>query len=234
MIIDCPDMDIPKLNDINTPSVLENLISEKATGSMDVKTTITEDDIISCAKEIKAQFDDGFQWHDVSEIMLLISRNLSKFLDATLEEKREALIATFEYLIDITDTPILPDKFFDPIFKKVIPDFVYIILPDSMGDLLSTEEISGKITDEQIEKYGQAFLEILEDGFSWSDVVKVVIYSIRIGSEFADLNSTEKENVTKALVSYIINETDIPYAPDFCIDPILKSIADGFIEKIFN
>ena len=194
----------------------------------------TDKDLLDIAYEIKALFDDGFQWKDIASMMKISIDYLDDFLDLSIDQKRDALIKIFNHLVDITDVPFIPDSFIDPIFKKVIPSFVPIILPDSFDELFPKIYNPETLDEKAAVEYGKRIIATFDDGFQWMDIAVVARYSISICSEFISLTTQEKIDLAKGIISYIIDETDFPKVPDFMIDPIVEELSHGFIEQIFE
>ena len=79
------------------------------------------------AKELQASFADGFQWSDIAVIVRSSVEFVGGFHNLTTEEKQQSAVDIVNFVIDMTDTPFLPDMFIDPVFKAIAEPLVGII-----------------------------------------------------------------------------------------------------------
>jgi hypothetical protein len=87
-----------------------------------------KEDLQCVAHKIKDLFQDGFQWEDLTQMIAYLVEFVNEFPAINEPQKRAYVIQILEDVIDMTDTPYLPDNVFDPLFKYVVPSFVdYVI-----------------------------------------------------------------------------------------------------------
>ena len=106
--------------------VLESL--DEYLSPIKISGTPTEDIIREYAEEIFQTFEDGFQWKDLTTISKLGILFANQFIDLNFEQKKNTANDFVNYIIDNTDTPMLPDYFIDPIFKEVSNAAIEIIM----------------------------------------------------------------------------------------------------------
>ena len=74
----------------------------------------------------------------------------------------------------------------------------------------------------------------MSDGFQWHDIADITIETIKFVHQFIDATLDDKKQTAKDIIDRIIENTNIPLIPDEFADPILKSIANGFIDNIIT
>ncbi len=208
----------------NFPSIFKKMFTEKP----------TDGDLKNFALDICDLFKDGFQWQDIAEIMSISVKYLNNFLYMPVEEKRENVVIILNYLIDVTDTPYLPDAYFDPVFKAMVPSFVNLIVPDSIEEYFPSSKITSIPSDENILDFAKKIALDYKDGFQWQDLVNTTKLSIQFMNQFINTSKEEKIAKTIKIMNSVIDNTDTPYLPDYYSDPIFKTLAEGFIKQIFN
>ncbi len=225
---DALDSDIEELVDAEDTNVREDenqLLADQAFPS--------DEDLKDFALEIKNTFGDDFQWQDLAKMMNVSCEFLDAYPALNYEEKKEALITVLENVVDITDTSCLPDDFFDPLFKAMLPSFAEILFPENIdASHLNLQVLKGSPTQKVLKKYKENIVDMFEDGFEWNDLASVVYNSYRLAHQFVELSNEEKCDFTKTLLDYVVDNTDTPYLPDHYSDPIFKAIAHPFIEMI--
>jgi hypothetical protein len=183
-----------------------------------------------CAEELKTLFNDGFQWSDLGKIISMSNEAVIK-QPLTAEQKKAAIVGIFDNLIDITDTPYLPDKIFDPVFKRMIPNFVNLIATDVFFFI---DPVEGKPSEKTMLQYAKKVKNILSDGFQWSDIPKVTYLALDFANSFVSLDKAEKAKLAKYVIDYGLDHTSILFIGDDFVDEILKSITHSVIDEFFN
>ncbi len=92
------------------------------------------EEVIEAAKEIAAPFEDGFQVEDIAVVV----KHATKFAQIPglpNQEKKDLAVALICHVIDITDTPWLPDPLTDPLLKKFVPNLIDLLVEASQGKL---------------------------------------------------------------------------------------------------
>lgn len=209
--------------------------SQEADANPITKTLPSDEDLLSQAKQIKAIFEDGFQWSDLGKIVKQSYEFVSSYEDVSSEEMKTYVTSIIYHLIDITDTPYLPDRFTDPLFKAMVPPFVemYGDIVCNKLSLLSKEE-NDKPTGESLIQYAEVLKNSFSDGFQWSDLAVAVKSSVEFVGSFPILSVEEKKECVTNILNHLIDITDTPKLPDTFIDPVFKSIVSSFVDAIFS
>ncbi len=187
------------------------------------------------AQAIKETFDDGLQWEDFGTIVGHALDFIMEHKDLSKEEVKANIITMLEHIIDITDTPYLPDSFSDPIFKAMLPPFVNLVVDGVHGQFVEVLETKpGKPTPENLHEFITAMKETYSDGFQWSDIMVTITSSIEFAGAFPSLSKQEQQDTVIDLVNHVIDDTDTPYLPDMFVDPVFKAITPIFVTEIYK
>lgn len=194
---------------------------------------ISDEEIDSASKAILEPLRDGFQIADVVSIISNISDYVEKKHPVNNSEKRNITSKILCHIIDITDTPGLPDFIFDGIFKALVPQLVAVMYPDkkivdaTYSQLHSIELI-------ELEKAIDGFFSEIHDGFTLDDIPRCISYAAKFFSGYSYLTREEKKSAAKQLFFKVIDETDTPYLPDFFFDDIFKQIGSQMIDYLID
>lgn len=196
--------------------------------------SISFQDYRNCAASLKEIFADGFQWHDIADIMHLGLKYFTNFFELTPQKKRDAILKAMDFLIDITDTPLLPDSIFDPIFKVAIGSLAYLLVPDDDTNITPKEKVLESPTEEIIQNtIREAVLEF-QSGLDWSDIAKITKKALIFVNTYQNLSNIEKANIAQRIVNDIIDNIPTPLINNESSDEIFKDLAKGFIDNLTN
>jgi hypothetical protein len=193
--------------------------------------TPTDEELHLLGELLSKTFDDGFQLTDLVIIVEGINQYLENHYLLSLSDKRDAAIKVINHIIDITDTPSLPDFYFDPIFKAFVPKLVAIMYPANKAQH-TDYIISGIPSLEDAERALNGFFSQLSDGFTLDDIPPCISYVTNFASAYVELSTEEKAFAAKALLARVIDETDTPYLPDFIFDDIFKNLGNHIIDYL--
>ncbi len=192
----------------------------------------SQEKIYEWAKQTLSLLNDGFQWKDTALIIKSCLEFSAEFPLLGVDEKRVVAIQMFDDLIDLTDTPYLPDSYTDPLFKAIVPLFVNLLIPDSARN----EEVPhlDKLDLSSIRQTVQNILSSFDDGFQWKDLAELSQLAIFFSEQYPLLPPEDKATMSKQIVDGVINETDTPYLIDAVSDPIFKAIIHPIIDTYFQ
>lgn len=220
------------INDVPNAYVMQVNVSAPSTFAVpELQRGPTRQEIQQQCQKLTDLFKDGFQWQDLAQMVRLVDEFLDAFPSLGLTGRRDALIQILDEVIDSTDTPLLPDKFTDPLFKAMVPPFVTLML--TYRDLIFPP-VSGKPSWRDVQKTVQSLRDAFVDGFQWQDLASVLQFAVRFAGQFRDLSSADKVALVNQLLDFVIDATDTPYLPDQFADPIFKAFIHPMISLIFN
>lgn len=191
--------------------------------------------LLKKAQDFKNIFADGFQWSDLGALVGQIYDFTTSYQNLSREQIQSCVLITLNHLIDVTDTPYLPDNFTDPILKTVLPPFISLLgnLMEGKFALLPTSS-SPKPSGDRLMDFMKKTQAIYADGFQASDIAATIKVGVEFAGSFPLMSKADKQKCVIDLVNFVIDKTDTPSAPDFVTDPIFKSMAAGFIKEIFK
>lgn len=179
--------------------------------------------------EIGTVFKDGFQWRDVSEILIDASNYLSQYPDLTLPEKQEMIEGILKAMVANKAIPKVPN-YFDPLFKTMVPSVASLILqiegPPSI-------QVSGKPSAKAVETVVKQLLDRFKDGFDWPDLTQLVRCAIEFSFKYKDLTPTERAEMVKGIIDGVIDETEVPYLPDCFYHAVFKDTVNPIIDHLY-
>jgi len=95
---------------------------------------VNAEQVIQQAEKIAEQFSDGFQFEDIA-VVVKEATKLAQIPGLPNQEKKDLAVSLISHVIDITDTPWLPDNWTDPILKKFVPGLIDLLVDASQGKL---------------------------------------------------------------------------------------------------
>jgi hypothetical protein len=188
--------------------------------------------IYKWAQKTLSLLHGGFSWKDTGLIIQSSLEFSAEFSSLTLDDKRAIAIEMFDDLIDLTDTPYLPDSYTDPLFKAIVPLFVNLLINDRTK--LWTVPHIDKMDLNSIPQTVQNILNSFKNGFQWTDLADITQFALFFSDQYPLLSSEEKAKIAKEIVNSVIDETDTPYVLDTISDPIFKAIIDPVIDTYFQ
>lgn len=218
----------------------EDCIAEcKSDAEEEIRTFATDDELLGYAEELKSVFDDGFQWSDLSTIARLSIEFMHQFIEMNEKERRDGVVSVIEHLIDITDTPYLPDFITDPIMKALVPPFVDLMISVTEGEVMTrgaqryghNESVA---TPEAVNAFSEELKPVLHSDFTWSNFFQAFQESLEFFCTFFDMSLETKKDAIYGVLAFIIDETSWPFFLDPILDPILKAILPPVIDLVFD
>jgi len=86
------------------------------------------DPIYLAAQSIVKSLEQGFSLNTVHDLFSKSYEFVKEKQGLSLEDQKQTLVKLIDVMIDITDTPYLPDTLTDPIFKALMPTLLDLFL----------------------------------------------------------------------------------------------------------
>lgn len=193
------------------------------------------DPIFQAAKSIVQSLDQGFNLHAVYELFFRSYEFVKTKQGLSLEDQRQTLITLIDYIIDITDTPYLPDTLTDPIFKALTPSLLDLFLSFQGDGAQFFPQISSKEPSaETFQVFMDALKDTYSDGFQLSDIAVYIEKTTIFVMGFSTLTDQEKMDSICEIVNMIIDNINFGPLPSALTSPILKSFTRPLIQTIFS
>lgn len=193
------------------------------------------DPIYQAAKSIVQSLDQGFNLHAVYELFFRSYEFVKTKQGLSLEDQKQTLVKLIDYIMDITDTPYLPDTLTDPVFKALTPSLLDLFL-SFQGD--GAQFIPQLSSEEPSAQSFQVFMDDLKDtysdGFQLSDIAVYIEKTTIFVMGFSTLTDQEKMDSTCEIVNTIIDNINFGPLPSALTSPILKSFTRPLIQTIFS
>ncbi len=193
----------------------------------------THDPLFVKAQTIVEHLVNGFTWNDIVFIIKQSFDLIKTNPNLTIKEQKLQVISILNYIIDLTDTPYLPDSYTDPLFKLLIPPLVDLISRSVNGSIIPVISIEPP-SSETFKFFVQQMKNTFSDGFQWSDLVVCIGDTISFMAGFPSLSTQEKKEAAIDIIDALIDITDTPFVPDVIADPIFKALARSVINFIFD
>lgn len=131
------ETDTPYLPDFITDPIFKALANEfvniimpdsidKITPTNKMDSEITLQDIEEFVKEIKEEFEDGFQIQDIADITCKTLQFACGFMNTTADDKKQTAKDIVEELIKNISIPFIPESFSDSILTALADGFIDI------------------------------------------------------------------------------------------------------------
>lgn len=195
----------------------------------------TIDPLYQAAQSIVNSLGEGFSLHSIYELVFKSYEFVKTQQGLSLEDQKSTLTTLINHIIDITDTPYLPDTLTDPIFKALTPSLLDLFLSFQGPNAQLIPQINLEPPSPQT---FQLFLETLQetyaDGFQLSDIAVYIQKTSIFVMGFSNLTDEEKLNSTCDIVNMIIDNINFGPLPSAITSPILKSFTKPLIQTIFS
>jgi len=194
-----------------------------------------KDPIFCAAQSIVQSFDQGFSFNTVHDLFSKSYEFVKEKQGLSLEDQKQTLIKLIDYIIDITDTPYLPDTLTDPIFKALTPTLLDLFLSfqGPEGQLVPQIHLE-QPSAQTFQTFVNTMHDTYADGFQLSDLAVYVTKTATFTIGFTDLTDQEKIESTCDIVNMIIDNVNFGPLPTAVISPILKSFTKPLIQAIFS
>ncbi|MBM3192431.1 MAG: hypothetical protein FJZ63_07275 [Chlamydiae bacterium] len=229
-----PDVSSKPLTEINVtvtdlPQTTERFIFWDTPPQED----FSNDPLFLKAQDIVNKLGQELSWKNATLILEESFNFVSSDATLSIEAQKQQVVTIFNYIIDLTDTPYLPDTYTDPLFKILVPPLVDLISKSFKGTLvpiISTQPF----TRESFLKFTEELKNTFTINFRWQDLVTCIGDAISFIAGFSDLALQDKKDLSIEIINFIIDNTDTPYVPDSISDPLFKALARPVIEYIFD
>lgn len=231
-------MDLPAEH-LNAPKTeIEQIIASTTHTAESLKVSVpvrSGDPLQDQAEAIVGVFKDGFQWSDLTSMIRLSFEFVKRNQGLTISEQKDAIVKILNHIIDLTDTPLLPDDYTDPLFKSLMTPLVDLVTRVGNGQLNLIPAISlEKPTAATFKTYLLKLKATFSDGFQWPDLMTCLSCTVDFISGFPALTVDEKKESVIGILEGVIDMTDTPYLPDNYIDPVFKTIVQSTVDLVFN
>jgi hypothetical protein len=233
-------LDIPSNLPEKNPTEIEQIVADisKTRGIFDIlfppePSVDVSDPLYIQAKKIVDSIGVTLHFHEVVNFIKESFNFVRTHQGLSLEEQKQDVIKLLDYIIDLTDTPYLPDDWSDPIFKMFVPSLVEIMGKALNGHLIpitSDEAPSPETFKEFIHKVKNTF----GDGLHWNDLGVCIQDTILFIGGFPSLSTEAKKQSVVDILDTVVEIVEIPFIPTIVLDPIFKAIVPSLVDYLFD
>ncbi len=191
--------------------------------------------ITSLATQIKHQFPKGLRWGDLPKLFKYVLNLVDHIKD--VQNRKVTALYLVDKVIDLTDTPFLPDAEVDPILKKLAHSLISYyfnhVHPSEFTVKSSSESVhahhSVEPSHEVLKRFAVQLKNVFDGKFQPGDVTLVVGLTQEFTNKFPGLNVEQKKECIIQIVNHFIDITDTPFVPDSLTDPLMKKIVPSIV-----
>ena len=194
--------------------------------------TLSPEDLIGYGKQIIEVLDSRLSWSDIPVVLEMSAKMVGHISQLSVEQKRDTLIEVLNYVIDHTNTPWLPDRLTDPIFKSMVPPFANMLVSEKFITEVDFSFPQELVENQDFEGAAELLRQRFAHGFRWSDLTFAVGAAFSFGAQLDDLSWESREQVMSEIVDFVIDKTNTPWLPDRFSDPIFKAFARSTIHVL--
>ncbi|OGN61259.1 MAG: hypothetical protein A3F40_02900 [Chlamydiae bacterium RIFCSPHIGHO2_12_FULL_27_8] len=187
-----------------------------------------------CSKYLKNIFADGFQWHDIADIMTLIMNYFSDFSNSSAVERRDSILKVFDLFIDITDTPFLPDAIFDPIFKSIASSLAHLIVPDDPNEFVPDFIFDHEISEDEISLFTNQLLLEFDSTIEFNDISSITKKIIKFINRYDSMSLELKKEASLKIAESVIDSSSSTEIEGVDSKNIIKELTTSFIIQLLK
>lgn len=140
-----------------------------------------------------------------------------------------------DYIIDKTDTPLVPDNYTDPLLKALSRPLidVFIKVVERNFDILPsfTDE---EFSKERLEHFIETMHSTYADGFQLSDLIVYIEQTFSFVLGFSSLQTAEQKEACVHALNLFIDQVPVPMVPSVIAGAVLKSLSTSLVDMVFN
>lgn len=191
--------------------------------------------ITTLAAQIKNQFPKGLKWGDLPRMFKYVLNVVDHIKE--VQNQKVAALYVIDRVIDLTDTPFLPDAATDPIFKKLAHSLIgyYFnhVHPMERAVKSSSSHHSAphsvEPSREVLKRFAVQLKTVFDGKFQPGDITMIVGLTQEFTNKFPGLNLEQRRECVIQVINDFIDMTDTPYVPDSLVDPLMKKIVPSFV-----
>lgn len=151
----------------------------------------------------------------------------------TLDEKRSAVVAILNEIIDKTDTPYLPDYYFDPLFKSLLPPFVMLMIQDNT--LVDTHlPINTVPSPTDANTFANAMISFYGPIYKPEQMPAYIQAVVAESNRYKNLSPEQKRAFAQNVYEYFLQKSNVEQVPDILIDPILRVLGNWMLAELIQ
>ena len=198
--------------------------------------TAPRDLLIGYATKLQALQKGMLTWQDIVSISKEASLFMQVFQNLSSEQRKAGVQTIVDMVIDMTDTPYLPDNFTDPIFKAISGQVINLLADKLEGGKSASKDGTSEefSLENAVSDFKKSISSAISNSGSWTGLFSILSKAVQLFNKDTKMTVVEKRQLAKDLMDQIIDETDTPFLPDDFSDPVFKSISYAMIDELIS
>lgn len=196
---------------------------------------VVKDPVAEVGQAIIQGLENGFSLKVLFQVLHVAHLNVIKDQTLSKDEQKARIIQILDYIIDNTDTPYLPDYYFDPLFKSLVRPSVDVLFNVKKGSSrFSPETREGPITQMDLQAFVATMRSTYDDGFQWTDIAVYLESIVEFVLGYKNLSQEDQLNAAVAGVNMIIDTISVGPFSSTITQPLLKSFSRPLVMFVFS
>lgn len=198
-----------------------------------LKPALTQEDFQKYADQVVHSLNQPLHMGSLHRFIINAAELLDQDYQLSFDQKNAAVIQIVSIIIDETDTPYFPDFLSDPIFKALLPPLTEVLLmaESNVSSLplipgVPNSEDANKLADQLASSYGQSI--------ALADIPKFIGILASQANRYQETGAEERLKFASEAYDAFLSRTDVPYLPDFLIDPIVNQLGQAILEDLIS
>ncbi len=192
----------------------------------------SDDDLLNCAEQIVKAYQGGFDWADLGPVVQIAIDFINSYTKMSHAEKKESILNILHYVVDIVETPYLPENISEPIFNMIVPPFVDLTMQAFNGQIHALRSIPDKPSHELLSIVAVDLFATFNDNVEWEDLAKATSLAFQFMYSFYSLDNIEVRQGVIEILDDLIQLTDPISLPEGFIEPVFKAMVPSFVDII--
>lgn len=195
-------------------------------------TDITAEDIVNLAKIIVADIHSELNWKEIPLVMEAAAHLITESVDLPPETQKFAIIQLVDQVIDLCNTPLIPNLLAHPLYKILVPLFVDVFTPDPELANIDFSGAHGATSEADCVIVAKVILSKFETPFQWSDLAFAFKAAIQFSGEIENLTSIGRAQCINNILDAVVDLIDFPHMPDIIVHPIVKMFVSALVNQV--
>lgn len=216
--------------------------------------SFSEAQILTFAELVLQEFSHGVTWSDIPSLVVNTVTLFQKTFGSI--DFEQVMASVISKAVDLSNSFHLSNPFANSIFKRLSHALLAFVCAEASQDpalaalpkedlnLANLSQLASALIDDiapgmpptsdQLRQYAVDLQTVFNDGFQAADVVHLVLECHQFVSSVSDLSSQDQRACIIEIIDDFIDITDIPYVPDFLVDPLFKLAVPSLVDFVLD
>lgn len=179
--------------------------------------------------QIKELFSDGISVEDIVKTYQIIDKFIDEKPKMTLQEKRAFATNILCEVGDLINIPYMPHVISETVVYMCAPIVSQLVYPEE-DSLTCLDPLAGVPHQADIKSSVDSFIAEFSDGLTLQELPTCFMYATAFANSCKDLDSHNKANVAKFVITQLLDKTDMQLLPDFLFDEFFKTLGFSLVD----